>query len=177
MWIQRSRIRRKKTNLIKGVAAGLASGLIASWTMNQYQKIWSAFQEKDGQLTEAEKQRQLDQNVTVKVADSLSRRFLHRTLQPSEKASAGNLVHYGFGMITGGLYGFAADRSPLFRKALGIPWGTFVWLQADELALPALGLSKPMKAYPISVHLYALTSHFVFGATMEITRRLIRKLL
>jgi len=45
----------------------------------------------------------------------------------------------------------------------------------DEGAVPLLGLSKPPFDYPLSTHIYAMTSHFVFGVTTEIVRRAVRR--
>jgi putative membrane protein len=50
-----------------------------------------------------------------------------------------------------------------------------VWLGADEIGVPALGLSGPPTQYPLSVHLYALASHLVYGFTTELVRRTLRR--
>jgi putative membrane protein len=47
----------------------------------------------------------------------------------------------------------------------------------DEIAVPALGLSKSPREYPISTHLQSLAAHFVYGLTTEVVRRTVRKLL
>jgi hypothetical protein len=45
---------------------------------------------------------------------------------------------------------------------------------ADEVALPALGLSDKPAAYPLSMHLYGLVSHAVYGVTTGTVRRIVR---
>ena len=45
-----------------------------------------------------------------------------------------------------------------------------LWLVADELAVPALGLAKGPRNYPLSAHGSALGSHLVYGAAAELVR-------
>ena len=68
-----------------------------------------------------------------------------------------------------------SNRYPVLRKGRGLPFGAAVWLFADELSMPAAGLSKPPAKYPISVHAQSLAAHFVFGGTTEIVRGLLRE--
>jgi uncharacterized membrane protein YagU involved in acid resistance len=46
-----------------------------------------------------------------------------------------------------------------------------VWLLADEIAMPLLGLSGPTTRRPIEMHLQSFVSHLVFGTATEVTRR------
>jgi hypothetical protein len=43
--------------------------------------------------------------------------------------------------------------------------------------LPLLGLTKWPQEYPLSVHAYALVSHWVYGAALEGIRRGLRRLM
>jgi uncharacterized membrane protein YagU involved in acid resistance len=60
---------------------------------------------------------------------------------------------------------------------LGIPYSTLLWLGGDEIALPALGLSKPPTDVPAEKHASALAMHFVYGITLDISRRVLRRVL
>ena len=40
-----------------------------------------------------------------------------------------------------------------------------------------LGLSKPPTEVPVSKHVYALASHFVYGLTTDLVRRAVRSAL
>jgi hypothetical protein len=57
----------------------------------------------------------------------------------------------------------------------GVPFGLAVWLLADELALPVLGLSQPPTRQDCVTHTYALASHCIYGLTTEGMRRLVRQ--
>jgi uncharacterized membrane protein YagU involved in acid resistance len=59
----------------------------------------------------------------------------------------------------------------------GAPFGAAVWLIADEIVVPAIGLSKSGKEYPLSTHVYAFASHLVYGITTEVVRRTVRRAL
>lgn len=181
----------KKPDLWKGLAAGLAGGLVASWTMNQFQAAWSkaaeGFEKPHGaqsmQPSEGEKpgesgqDKEQQDDATVKAARAISEGIFGHELKEDEKRPAGAAVHYAFGTATGGLYGAVAELAPEVTAGAGLPFGAAFWLVADETAVPLLGLSKPPTEYPVSTHVYAFTSHLVYGLTAELVRRSLRKTL
>jgi hypothetical protein len=75
---------------------------------------------------------------------------------------------------TGGGANIPARRY-VMRATFGVPFGLAVWLVADELAVPALGLSQPPRRQDLATHAYALVAHGVYGLTTEYTRRLVRR--
>jgi uncharacterized membrane protein YagU involved in acid resistance len=160
----------------KGLLAGLAGGLTASWAMNQFQRVWSAIQRarEDTESPRPDSNGQED-DATVKAARAVSTAVLRHDLTEDEKRWAGPLVHYAVGTAVGGLYGAVAENTPQVTAGGGLPFGAVFWATADETAVPLLGLSKPPREYPVSVHLYALASHLVFGAVAELVRREVRQ--
>jgi putative membrane protein len=188
----RTNTNHRKGDVWKGLAAGLAGGLVASWTMNQFQAAWTQAAEgfekphgaqsmqpsegqKSGQTSEEDKDDQDD--ATVKAARAISEGVFGCELKESEKKAAGAAVHYALGTATGGLYGAVAEIAPEVTVAAGLPFGAAFWLVADETAVPLLGLSKPPTEYPVSTHVYAFASHLVYGLTAELVRRALRKAL
>ena len=180
---------RNDTSVLKGLVAGLAGGLIASWTMNQFQAAWTrmaegsekphgaqSMQPTQGSQGDDEDTKEQD-DATVETAKVISRNVFGHELQESEKKPAGAAVHYAFGTVTGGFYGALAEVSPQVTMAAGLPFGAAFWLIADEITVPALGLSKGPTEYPISTHAYALASHLVYGMTAEFSRRALRHVL
>lgn len=172
---------RHKPNVWKGAAAGAIGGLVASWTMNQFQNLWSQASEAIGPSQERsrsngrQQQQQSGENATVKLAELISEKVAGKRLRGSQKQKAGALVHYGFGTAVGAVYGATAEFVPQVTSDWGLPYGAAVVVGADEVAVPALGLSKAPREYPVSKHAYALASHLVYGVTLELTRRLIRE--
>jgi uncharacterized membrane protein YagU involved in acid resistance len=60
-----------------------------------------------------------------------------------------------------------ADRLPIVRSAYGIVYGTAVWIVADEMVMPLLGLSRRPQQLPVDVHAYALAGHWVYGVALD----------
>ena len=93
----------------------------------------------DGNQTNSQQQSQqqpADENATVRAAERISETMLHRTLTKTEKEAAGAVVHYAFGTAVGAMYGAVAEVAPRTSAAWGLPFGTAVWLGADEIAVP-----------------------------------------
>jgi uncharacterized membrane protein YagU involved in acid resistance len=118
---------------------------------------------------------EVQDDTTVRAASAVSERLFGHKLTPSEKKVGGTAVHYVLGTGVGGLYGATAEIEPKVTAGVGLPFGAVFWLVVDEGAVPLLGLSKGPTAYPPSTHVYALSSHFVYGLTAEIVRRAVRK--
>ena len=183
-------MREHDQNIWKGVVAGLAGGLIASWTMNQFQAAWTrmaegsekshgaqSMQPSDGSTGNQTEDVNEQDDATVETAKVISKKIFGHELQKSEKESAGAAVHYAFGAATGGLYGALAEVSPQVTAGAGLPFGAAFWLIADEVTVPLLGLSKGPTEYPVSTHVYAFASHLVYGVTTEVSRRALRQVL
>ena len=185
-------------NVWKGFAAGLVGGLVASWTMNRFQDVWSQvakgvetspgtqFHKVSGEHAEGGKETsstldlefgskpEVPDDTTVRAVSAISERIFDHKLTQSEKKIAGTAVHYLLGTGVGGLYGAAAEIAPNVTAAAGLPFGAVFWLVIDEGAVPLLDLSEGPMAYPPSIHAYALSSHFVYGLTAEVVRRAVR---
>jgi len=147
--------------------AGAAGGLVASFAMNQFQFLWTKL-EKAG----AEDQRASDSagdDATVKAANTVSLRLFDHELTNEEKQWAGPAVHYAFGALMGAVYGLLACRVPA-GAAYAAAYGSAVWLGADEIGVPALGLAQSPAEIPLSAHIKALASHIVYGVIADLTR-------
>ena len=185
--------KKRESNVWKGLAAGVIGGLAGGFVMNQFQSLWSSLtgDEKDsehahtprqsGRKSDAHQERQsndeLDPPATVKLADAISETVFDHELSEDEKEPAGQAVHYGFSLVTGGIYGVTAELEPEATIGAGAPFGAAVWLVADEITVPLVGLSKGPTAYPLSKHAYSLASHLVYGVATEAARRAVRNML
>ncbi len=165
-----------------GVVAGAIAGAVAAWAMNQFQTISAepvAARKQEAAPPAAgtgkgSESPNPDDNATVQVAQKAIQTVAGRDLKPEEKASAGAAVHYGYGAAMGALYGGLAEVLPVVGTGLGIPYATALWLFGDEIAVPALGLSKPAKATTPAEHAASLSAHFVYGVTLDVARRVLR---
>lgn len=184
-------------DVVKGLAAGLIGGLVASWAMNRFQDVWFALAEpneqsqssppgdghsgaqgeqqtKDGDEQAKGSDAEEQDDTTVKAASLISEGIFRHKLTKGEKKIAGTMVHYSLGTAVGGLYGAVAEHAPEVTAGIGLPFGAAFWLVVDEGAVPLLGLSKGPTGYPISTHAYALASHCIYGLTAEAVRRAVR---
>jgi hypothetical protein len=188
---------RKQTHykLWKGLASGVAGGLIGGWVMNRFQGWWSrrshgssrphgaqslqhgSPQSGLGRKLQQRGSEEESDNAAVRVASTISEHVFHRRLKEHEKEIAGAATHYAMSVASGGIYGAMAERYPGASIAAGLPFGAAIWLVVDEVVVPALGLSKKPTEYPPSIHAYALASHLVYGLATEMGRRVVRNAL
>lgn len=187
--------RRHDDDVWKGMVAGLAGGLAASWVMNQFQALWGRLSEGVERPHGAQSLQQgspqhgvgrklqewgseeAGDNAAVRTAKAISEGVFDHKLAKGEKEVAGAVAHYAMGGTSGAIYGALAERWPEVTLGAGLPFGAAVWLIADEGIVPALGLSKLPTEYPPSTHAYAVASHLVYGLTTEMVRRAVRRAL
>jgi len=170
-------VAEQSEKVLKGLAAGLAGGLVASWTMNRFQELWFGLANNDRSEETLPASDEEPDDTTVRTASAISEGLFDHKLTATEKKIAGPAVHYSLGTGVGGLYGAVAEVAPGVTAGAGLPFGAAFWLVVDEGAVPVLGLAKGPTAYPLSTHVYALTSHFVYGLTTELVRRTVRNAL
>ena len=181
----------------KGLLAGAVGGLVASCVMNQFQAAWSrrthgvershgAQSLQTGELRggddwpsglAGEREAAESRDAAERLAAAAAETFAGRELTRGEQDEGGTLVHYLYGTATGAAYGLAAELAPASAALCGLPFGAAVWLGADELIVPALGLSKPAEDYPLSVHAHSFVSHLVYGLTTELVRGAARRMM
>lgn len=182
---------RSDCSVWKGLAAGAIGGLFASWMMNQYQaakeKVSESWEENNPRKRSGQQQKQSqgaetgsqseDEDATIKMAELLSEKVLHRKLSSEEKKKAGPVVHYAYGALAGGMYGAAAEIVPAVKKGGGTLFATALFVGGDEVGTWKLGISQSPVVYPLSVHANAFASHLVYGLSAELGRRVVRAIL
>jgi putative membrane protein len=174
-------------HVVRGVLAGIAGGLAASWVMNQFmagpgKKLIHAVQSDEqnwhDEIAAIESSGKPKEDATMKAADAIvhvATRGRHLSWEQKEKA--GPVVHYAFGALMGGIYGGVAEYSPVITTGVGTTFGSALFGGVDLVAVPALHLSPPenSKIRPALVSPFA--AHIVYGVTTEIVRRLVRSIL
>ena len=166
---------------VRGILAGVAGGLVAAWVMNQWSEGPGAALNK--QLETPEEQKQVSsqsdgEDATMKAADKIAataKGGQHLTHEQREKG--GPVVHYAFAALAGGLYGGLSEYSSLVRSGFGTTYGYALFAGGDLLAVPALGLSRPLSDFPPASYAGPFTSHLVYGVTTELIRRVVRAIL
>ena len=169
----------RRRSLAKSVLAGVAGGLAASYAMNQFQHLWLKLGDSrnGGQRRPEALEPDESAPATVKAGTAVVEAITHEEPSREVKKALGPAVHYVFGAGMGALYGIASEYKPVARAGFGTGYGTAVFVAADEIGVPLMGLSKLPAEVPLGQHLYAWVSHVVYGATLEGVRRLTRKAL
>jgi hypothetical protein len=111
--------------------------------------------------------------ATYKAADLVACATAGEPVPAPYKPAAGALVHYAFGGTVGAIYGAATAQNPEVAAGGGLPFGAAVWVAADEIGMPIIGLAKPPTSYPLKDHASAFTAHLVYGVATEVVRRLV----
>jgi NAD(P)-dependent dehydrogenase (short-subunit alcohol dehydrogenase family) len=163
--------------MIKGILAGAAGGFVGTWAMSHAQRLWTRaaddrVPESAGGKHDARdwQERSEGQNANELAAQTLAKTLLGRCLTRDELRFAAPMVHYAFGTVIGALYGAYADRLRS-HGASGAALGTTLWLTADEIGMPLLGLSESTARRPLEMHLQSLAAHLVYGLTTEAVRK------
>src|SRR5260370_4819947 len=107
----------REGDVLKGLAAGLIGGFVASWVMEEFQAGWTKVSEtlsespEKGSSDHTGEQGEVTQEepATVKAAEAISEGVFGHELTPSEKEIAGPAVHYALGASVCGLYGAVAE--------------------------------------------------------------------
>ena len=152
--------------------AGAIGGVAGSWAMSEAQRAWTHAVDGTAPVSAAGKHDARDwqkrtegQNSNEIAAQLLATRFVGHRLEGGELAVAAALVHHTFGAAMGALYGAYLTRHR--RLDTGVGFGLTVWLLADEIAMPLLGLSGSTLRRPFEKHLQSIAAHIVFGMTTE----------
>lgn len=168
---------------VRGILAGVAGGLVASWVMNEFmagpgQTLTKAVNTPEENRQAARQDPNASQDATMKAADRLTETVTggqHLTWQ--QQKTGGPIVHYAFGALMGGLYGLVSEYSSLFSSGFGTGFGSALFAGADLFAVPALHLSKPLDETPAHTLATPYAAHLVYGATTELVRRVARTVL
>lgn len=176
-------------HVLRGILAGAGAGLAAAWVMNVFmagpgQKLHESL-ETDDELRK-ERQEAIKQEITgepkidatMKAADALVATATGgRHLSLEEQQKGGPVVHYGFGALAGAVYGGLAEVAPAVTSGIGTAFGSALFASADLVAVPAFRLSPPLSEFPAKTLVTPFAAHLVYGATTELVRRVIRKVL
>lgn len=151
------------------LGSGALAGLLATYAMGPVTNF--LYQREDEAKKRREEALRKEQPVEV-----LAGRLIELAgATPTEplKKKLGMVVHLGYGMGWGVLYAFLRRRTPILRKALGLPFGVLFALVGDEIMNQVMGLTAPPKAWPIEAHLRGLAGHVAYAAAAEGTFRAI----
>jgi len=160
---------------IRAACSGAVGGLAGTFAMNLAQRAWTLLADARPPESAAGphdardwQERDEGQNSNELAAQALAS-LAGRRLTDRQLAIAAPAIHFAFGAAVGAAYGMYAGRRT--RPGTGLGLGTALWLTADEIAMPLLGLSRSTLRRPLAMHLQSLVAHFVYGVVTERARR------
>lgn len=113
-------------------------------------------------------------SVPGQVGRRIAEAWTGRPLAPRWAGLTNTLVHWGFGVQWGALYGVMASSLDRPRVALGPPFGAGVWLFGYAV-LPLGHFYKPIWDYDSRSLAGDLFAHLVYGTATGVTFRLMSK--
>ena len=93
-------------------------------------------------------------------------------LAPAHARLVNNVMHWGYGLLNGALYGIVAESLPTPRVLYGLPFGATVWA-GDYVILPAAKLYEPIWKYDAKTLANDLSAHLVYGLGTATALRLL----
>ncbi|MGH9739927.1 MAG: hypothetical protein ACRD4X_15270 [Candidatus Acidiferrales bacterium] len=172
-------MRQHERNWGKGLLAGTIGGLIGTIVMTEFQKGWTNASKnlaRNGAGGRRQKDRKTQpetesEDATMKAAGKIAALAGHQ-LSHQQKKRAGPLVHYAFGTLQGAMYGTVTELAGVSGGFVpSLIFGAALFTIADEIAVPALGLSGEPSESRLSSHLYGLAAHVAYGLSTEMARR------
>ncbi len=167
------RVKSDAGSIIKDALFGFVAGAVATFVMD---KVSGYLYELEDKATRKYEERLRGNEYPPEVlAEKISEAVAGVELDKKTKQKYGNVVHWGYGIMWGGLFGALRDRAPLVGTANGVGFGTGLWLIDDEVMMPLIGLSPPSTKFPWQNHARAAVNHVAYGATLGLTHGLLRK--
>jgi hypothetical protein len=99
--------------------------------------------------------------------------------EPSDETrqKLGQAVHWGYGVLLGGLYGALRTDATTPDLVGGLGYGAAAWALGDELMVPLLGLAEGPTAHSWSEHATALGAHLVYGAATSSATQALKRVM
>lgn len=165
---------------LKGAVAGAIGGLAGTLAMNYAQRLWTLAADGAPPHSAAGKhdardwqERDERQNSNEIAAQKVAVATVDRCLTERELSVIAPIIHFSFGALVGALHG-ASAATRTGPAASGVGLGASLWLAADEIAMPLLGLSGSTLRRPLEMHLQSFVAHLVYGVVAERVRRAVR---
>ena len=155
--------------LISGAAAGVVGGYVGTKVMNPVTtKLYELAPEADKKREKAVSPGSPYEIGVQKMADRLGVKLTEEQVKAAAAAAP-----YTVGVAGGLLYVGLRRLFHLNPFVAGLISAMALFLVVDEGLTPALGLSAPDSAYPVSTHLRGFLGHLAYGAAAAATAEIL----
>ncbi|WP_435015350.1 DUF1440 domain-containing protein [Tundrisphaera sp. TA3] len=154
----------RRDGLLADALFGAIAGTVATLAMNQ---VTSRLYEAESPKARRREDRARGGLTALEIAAGRVADAVGADLSAKQQATAGEALHWALGIGAGALYGVLRPRVPASRIGRGLAFGTAFWVLADEIAVPAAGLTPGPAAFPWQTHARALLGHLAFGLAAD----------
>jgi putative membrane protein len=163
-----------------GAVASIPASKLKAISERQLQRaaeiVWPP-SEPEKQLVGADPTGHLENMPPAVLADRAARRLGYGPLDTTTKLRIQNAIHYTFGALSGSVYGALAEAFPGTTAGAGTAAGAGLYLASHGSTLPLLHIQPPPWRLPRAAFVWEFTSHLVFGAALESSRRGLHRVL
>jgi putative membrane protein len=168
------------TTALIGAAASIPASKFKAITESPLQQaaeaVWPP-SDQEKRLVGVDPTGHLENMPPAVIADRVASRFGRGPLDTATKLRIQNAIHYGFGAFAGLGYATLAEAFPFATAGAGTAAGAGLYLASHGSTLPLLRIQAPPWRLPRAAFVWEFTSHLLFGAVLEQSRRGVRRLL
>jgi putative membrane protein len=161
---------------VASIPASKLKGVSEGQLQRVAETLWPP-SEQEKELVGADPTGHLENMPPAVLADRVARRLGHGPLDTATKLRMQNVIHYTFGALSGGVYGALAEAFPSATAGAGMAAGAGLYLASHGSTLPLLRVQAPPWRLPRAAFAWEFTSHLLFGAALELSRRGMRRVL
>lgn len=156
---------------------GAIAGLTGAWAMSQCTRLWRRIlhRGKHHKSFPPLPYSQQEWDSTAGIAKLTARAFGIR-LSPQQTATGAEVVHYGVGALAGVIYEVGIRSHPRRTGLSGIAYGCAIWIFAQELLIPALGITPRLREYSLAAQTNSLCEHISYGVILDSVSRVLKLL-
>jgi len=166
------------TTALIGAAASIPASKFKGITESRLQRaaevLWPP-SDQEKQLVGVDPSGHLENMPPAVLADRVATRLGYGPLDTATKLRIQNVIHYTFGALSGSAYGMLAEAFPATTAGMGTVAGAGLYLASHGSALPLLRIQAPPWRLPRAAFVWEFTSHLLFGAALELSRRGVRR--
>ncbi len=164
---------RNRNRMLKDILYGMIGGVVGTVALERVSNLMYSYESEEKKRKEEKLRKELPTEVAAR---RLSEEVLGVKVSDRTKSRLSQAIHWGTGVMWGGLYGALHDRMPQLSRAAGLPYGLAFWAIADEGMNALFGLTPPPQAFPIDAHIRGLVAHLAYAGAADGVLHAMRRL-
>jgi hypothetical protein len=150
--------------LVGDIAKGAVAGAAATWVMDQ---VTTYMYEREDAATRRREDSARGDRSAYEIAAERAAGAAAIELSEPQRQTVGQAIHWSLGVGAVVLYALLRRNVRGADLGAGLGFGLAFWLVADEVMVPALGLTPGPTAFPWQTHARGLAGHAALGFTAD----------